>query len=108
MQPQPQRLDRNRYQVGLDIFLKADDLLTIPKLEQAAIMAGASEVTVEGHGLTALFASGLTLWTVDRRGYVRLAPRIRRAWRSQWGSYAISGSRGRHLTTLARSAKSIG
>ena len=72
MQPQPQRLDRNRYQVGLDIFLEADDLLTIPKLERAAIMAGASEVTVEGDGLTALFASGLTLWTVDRRGYVRL------------------------------------
>ena len=72
LQPQPQRLDRNRYQVGLDIFLEADALLTIRKLEQAAIMAGASEVRVENDELTALFASGLTLWTVDKRDDVRL------------------------------------
>lgn len=58
--------------MGLDIYLEAEDSLTISKLEQAATMAGASEVTLEGNELSALFESGLTLWTVDKPGDRRL------------------------------------
>ncbi|WP_379761384.1 hypothetical protein [Massilia suwonensis] len=65
-------MDTNRYQVGLDIYIEAEDSLTLSKLERAATMAGASEVTVEGNELTARFASGLMLWTVDKPGDRRL------------------------------------
>jgi hypothetical protein len=47
--------------MGLDIFLEADDALTIPKLEQAASVAGACEVRVKGDNVEAMFASGLAL-----------------------------------------------
>lgn len=47
--------------MGLDVYIEADNALTMLILEQALFMAGAREVNVTDRMLEAVFVSGLTL-----------------------------------------------
>lgn len=49
--------------VSLDLYLEADDVLTVAVPERALEMAGADEINTDGQAIEALFESGLTFST---------------------------------------------